>query len=398
MIINVLDTGSTITLETITVTTNLTSDPVVTTVTYPAGTSYDSHVVSKGTFDGTTWTVSPLGAFDVETLELTVIIDDIAAFSAGTRTVTAEVAAVAGEEVVSNNMVEKEIFGVACTDISSCSTSDNFFTANLTGTGNRVHDGAGYDYTINDLRTFELNALRDFGSGVVRTAQFDLTTLTSQWLVETDDNADVRQSYISMDTAVEGNGMLFQNDFGYYGFADRRPAFGPGSRFPMGDEFLSVGELPGGRFGMLTVPRFLSHSKRYVTIDHTDSPYTINPETDQVIFVDNSSSSVVINFPSSTPTTASENPLTGTRTLPERMTYNNGTGTYFSTLDIRIIVLSDFTEGNDVTLEPNGAETISVSGEGPTANYQIVASTAPFIIDVFSDGNNLFAAKHSNNT
>ena len=147
MISGAIDTGSTITIESPFIARSLAAEIGVTiNVTYPAGVSYLSHVASNGSFDGSTWTVS-LPAYDdtddeskaatVETLSITVTVDDEAAFSGGTRLVTMTAPAFGAETETGDNSATRLLPGITCTDINGCVTGatllDYEFTEQNTG-------------------------------------------------------------------------------------------------------------------------------------------------------------------------------------------------------------------------------------------------------------------------
>jgi len=115
--------GSTYELEPFSITVNVDADALLTTITYPDGIAYDSHVLTAGTFDGTLWEVLLYEKNVTRTLTITVVVTDIGAFTAlvpEDRIVEGDTDVLVGEEVVVNNHAEKLIEEETCLDVLYC--------------------------------------------------------------------------------------------------------------------------------------------------------------------------------------------------------------------------------------------------------------------------------------
>lgn len=129
----IIYTGSTITIEPdfkVTLVSGATQVNVTTVITYPPGVSYSSHELSAGTFDGTNWVIPVLIKNDPQGLLLTVVIDDIDAFHASDRTITATTTIPGGgESELENNEVDRVIDNIiTCNELSNCGDCCNNYS------------------------------------------------------------------------------------------------------------------------------------------------------------------------------------------------------------------------------------------------------------------------------
>lgn len=132
--------GSTVTLTddsdggvfTITQNSGLTANPVVATLTAPAGLTIASGTPSQGTFDTGTgiWQLGALPSGTVATLDASFTVT---ATTGVPWTINLASTAYAGEVVLANNSADREIDGATCGDINQCS---NKTTLTSIGAGN----------------------------------------------------------------------------------------------------------------------------------------------------------------------------------------------------------------------------------------------------------------------
>lgn len=370
----VITTGSTVTTTTpFSIMVNTDSDPVTTTVTYPAGVSYDSHVASDGTFDGTTWTLSPLAANDPQTLSITVIVDDETAFSAGTRLITATVATLVGEVETGNNVSTRELEGLTCTDFGTCGVQ-NYFNADLVADDDHTHDGAGFDIAVNDVKNFTHISELLTSSGRDQYSSFaldnddivgDISGISPiAYLYAKTNEIQEWETYVALSPEVENEGLILNDGGGRYFY--NTPPINSKPNQQVGEYTATFFESSGSGVWMGRTPTKAIYAKPVITIDDTDSPYTVDPSTEEIIIVDNSSGAVTINFPAST----SVSPSTTASMATHFLVTNNGTPSWTASHEVIIKVTSD-PSVNNVTLEPNGAETIQDIGASATANLVI---------------------------
>lgn len=92
------------------------------TLSYPAGVAYDSHVVSHGAFADPVWTLLTVVVGNVYTLDVTVEVTDIDAFTASDRTITATTPELpSGEPDTGNNTLDIVIQDIiTCPELTAC--------------------------------------------------------------------------------------------------------------------------------------------------------------------------------------------------------------------------------------------------------------------------------------
>src|SRR5688572_897888 len=115
--------GSIIVLDPFELTVNVDATVLVTTITYPAGIELYDYELTAGTFVDPTWTINNYEANTVRTLTLSVIVTDIALFTAlapEDRVVIGDTDVLIDEVVVANNTAEKLIEDTSCLDLLNC--------------------------------------------------------------------------------------------------------------------------------------------------------------------------------------------------------------------------------------------------------------------------------------
>lgn len=119
--------GSTYELERFNLVIDVSYTGVMTVFTYPAGVSFDSYDTNIGSFDGTSWIIPNYTKDFTAWIEITVQIDDAAAFAAlavEDRVVSGDTTDLTGEISLLDNETTKLIDGVTCMDVNDCISGD----------------------------------------------------------------------------------------------------------------------------------------------------------------------------------------------------------------------------------------------------------------------------------
>lgn len=235
---------------------------------------------------------------------------------------------------------------------------NNYFNDDLVSDGNHTHSGEGNNTIINDVLQF----LHTSSQPATKHAWLNIQPHIIELFAENTLNSG-NETSIQLTSGNEDLGIVFnETSFGKYQFIT------PPFHNDVEEYSLQLGRPSSGRSRIYRQYTKVVNTIRVRNIASGDSPYTVDPLVDNVLFVDTTGGAIIINFPRSVFVA----PNSGAA-VSSSMGVNNGSPIWFASHEI-IIKLANDPSSNNLTLEPDGSETIQDIGASATSNLILLAS------------------------